>query len=101
MIHKYLSYSSLILGLLTLLYSTYILVAHTSGYDRSFTDADFLGSFFMAMGIISFGLYVDVHAENPKNSAFMKSNRRYRLRVLGGMFIFCLVLCVYVYTSMI
>lgn len=95
MIHKYLSYSSLTLGLLTLIYSTYVMVAFTSGYDRSFTAADFLSSFFMAMGIISFGLYVDVQGERP-TSAFMKSNRRYRLTVLGGLFLLCLAFTVYV-----
>jgi hypothetical protein len=100
MIQKYLSYSSLTLGLLTLMYSTYILFAHTTGYDRSYTDKEFLGSFFLAMAIIVFGLYIQVNEEDPKNSVYMKNNRRYRLWVLISLFIMCMLCAVFVYSKL-
>jgi small-conductance mechanosensitive channel len=76
------------------------MVAFTSGYDRSFTDVDFLGSFFMGMGIISFGLYVDVNAEDTKNYKHLKNNKRYRLTVLAGLILICLSMSGYVYYAL-
>ena len=98
MIQKYLSYSSLALGFGSVLYSFYILVAFTSGYDTSFTDRDFLTAFFMGVAISFFGFYIDVKQEDPKNSEYMVRNKRYRLRVTMSGFIVSAVMTVLVLT---
>lgn len=90
MIQRYLSISSLILGCLTILYSSYILVAYTSGYNRSYTDKEFLSSFFMGIGIVVFGLFIEVKQEDVGESKYLKGNKKYRLIVLLSLFLFCL-----------
>lgn len=96
MIQKYLSYSSLVLGFGSVLYSFYILVAYTTGYDTSFTDKQFLTAFFMGVAICFFGFYIDVKQEDPKNSEYLQRNKRYRLRVTMSGFILSVLMTIMV-----
>jgi hypothetical protein len=91
---KYLSYSSLVLGLGTLIYGLYILFAYSSGYDTTFTDKDFVLTFFMGLTISCFGFYLDIYQEDTQGIESFVKSKRYRSISMLSCFFGCFIMTV-------
>ena len=80
MIQKYLTYSSLALGIGTIIYALYAITAKFTGYDTSYTANDYLPALFMGLAICFFGLYINIKSIKVKEDEYYTAKKREGLK---------------------